>query len=74
MSNFLREARVSVFFLDLRIFVTDLFGSLVFLIQKLQVIGRHKIIEDICADKVGRRQFDLVKNLWRGLLQDLICQ
>ena len=74
MSNFLREARRGILFLNLRVFVADLFGGLVFLVQEFQVIDRQKIIEDIRADKVGTRQVNLFKDLRRGVLQDLVSQ
>src|SRR4026207_2483758 len=74
MSNLLGKASVRILFLNLRIFSADLFGSLVFLIQEFQVIACQKIIEDICANKVGLRQVNSVKYLRRSVLQDFVGQ
>ena len=56
MGNILGEARRSILFIDLWVIFADLLGTLIFLVQKFQSIGGHKIIEYIGTDKVGAWQ------------------
>ena len=74
MGNFLREAGRGILLLDLRIFLADLFGGLVFLVEEFELVACHEIIEDIRADEVRARQMDLAENVRGRVLQDLVRQ
>src|ERR1041384_5288774 len=74
MGNFLWKTPMAILFLNLRVFLAELFSGLVFLIQEFQVVACQKIIEDVCTDKVGAWQANLVKDLGRGTLQNLVSQ